>query len=499
MRLGKELSILLIAGMLSTPILGATEMVTETGVTMSTQVEQPYVSDREDEEMQFIRQHGEAVNISIVEDNMKLTVEYMLADTYTAKFLISVEKLDGVPFKVRDSLRIKRIDLRAKEEIEQQEAFEALPKDAPFVERLKVMAQFNKDIQAFIKENDVVDMEGLTAYLQEPQSVSMGTNSAVYGMCQTKENTDSKVYFTYEGTYGETISGEMVMSIDSIIGEVEKSEDIAVDLVSYLNMHQSEVLTTKPNIIDEEVYQEKVKQTNEEVSYVSHKEEFEGEPKRLLVERGLAINLIEGNDSLVIDNIGFIDGQLHILMLEEGENRYRLEVYDEAGELVSASYHTGHTSILEDGSKKKEEYRVFDIDSVDALSQYTFKVGGEEVVEEWRGPWELSLDMSKSTQSDVIKVDQVIPYATGDNARLKEIHIGQGSLALVVDQIESKSTDENLAFKIKFKDGNEIEFHGGGASHHTKDQAILVYSLNNRVGEDIKAIEMGNKILYSAS
>ena len=496
-RLGKELSIILIAGMLSTPILGATERVTDTEVTISTQLEQTHALDGHEKEIQFIRQHGEPVNISIVKDNMKLTVEYILGDTYTVKFLMSVEKLDGVPFKVSDNLHINRIELNIKEEIERQAIIEAIPEDAPLVEHLKVMAQFNKDIEAFIQEDDTVAIEGLTTYLQETQSVRTGTSGASYGMCYTQENTDSKVYFTYEGSYGESIMKDMVMSIDSIIGEEEKSEDLAIDLVSYLNTRQGEVVTTIPNILDEGEldYLERLKQTNEE-DYLRLKEELEGEPQRLLAERGLKLRVIEGNDSFVIDNIGFIDGRLHVLMLGEDASRSHLEVYDEAGEWVSTSYQTGRTSILEDGSEKNEEYHVFDIASVEELNQYNFKIRRVEVVEEWKGPWEIHLDMSNRVTSDVIKVDQVIPYTTEDNAHLREVHFGKGSLALVIDQIESEIGNADLTIKIKLKDGTERELDHSSASMHTQDQATLVYSLRDVIGEDIKCIEIGNKIIY---
>lgn len=497
-KLQKQLSMLLIASMLSCPIL-ATEVVEEEQVTSTTQVEEENVLDGQEEEMQFMRQYGNKVNKSVVKDNIKVTVEYILADSYTVKVLFSIEKLDKKPFKTQDGLFIQHVELISKKKKEKEEKIKALLENATFEERLKIMAEFDEGLKQFIKEDNTVDTEGYIAYLQDTSNIigyESGRGSACYGMYDTKENTDSKVYFTYESRDGEPILDERIMSIATIIEEEEKSEDITIDLVSYLTKHKQDALITKANNIDEHerAYLKELKQTNKE-EYLREKKYLEERPKTLLAKKGLALPFIKGEEKFTIDNIGFIEGKLHILILGEGENKYNLEVYDQTGDWIIGSYNTGSTSTLEDGTIENKEYCVYDIGSVEELKKYTLKVRSTKTVEEWQGPWEINLDRSTITPSNIIKVDQMIPYMVDENAHLSEVHIGKGSIALVMDEIESKINNEHIHIKIKLKDGTERDLNYSNAYNREKDKMILVYHLNDIVGEDIKSIQIDEKTI----
>lgn len=189
MKLRKTLLMVLAVTMFSYPVLGA-ESNEEGTITLAQEQKQGQASDSftqiHDEEVAFMRKYGEPINVSVVKDEVKVTVEYMLADTYTTRLLIAVEKIDGIPFKSTQDLRIERVDVTSKQERERQVKLAALPKDAPYVEVLKVMAESNEALKDFIKEDDTVDMEGLIAYFQadaETSGITIGSSSGSHGMC----------------------------------------------------------------------------------------------------------------------------------------------------------------------------------------------------------------------------------------------------------------------------------------------------------------------------
>lgn len=501
MKLRRALLMGLVAAMLSYPVLGAESSVVEKMETLTQEQEQAPEPSRQihDEEVTFMRKYGEPVNVSVVKDKVKVTVEYMIADMYSTRLLIAVEKIDGIPFKSTQDLRIERVNWTSKQEREIQAKLAALPKDAPYVEVFRVMAEYNEELKGFIKEDNTVDMEGLIAYFQansESGGTMIGTSGSAHGMCQTQENTDSKIYFTYQMTTSTPLIDEMILSIEEIKGEMETSEVIATDLVEYLSNHQKDKLVTKANPIDSfEIERlEELKKTNIE-HYQMRKEDLESRPKVLLGEGRLGLELVKGDTSCVIDNIGFIDGKLNIRMSGEGLKNTYLEVYDQAGELLHATYNTGSTSTLEDGTKENEAYRIFEIGSVEELEKYTFKVSRRETVERWEGPWEVPLNTSETSETRVIKVNKMIPYILEEQALLKEIKIGKSSFVLVMDQIKSDINNDEMEIKIKFKDSSEIIEEYSNASERSGEQLTIVYSSKDFVGKEIVAIQVADQII----
>lgn len=501
MKLRRALLMVLAASMFSYPMLGAEiSAVEETGTLVQEQEQTSApVAQIHEEEMAFMRKYGEPVNVSVVKDEVKVTVEYMIADAYTTRLLIAVEKVDGIPFKSTQDLRIKSINLISKQEREIDEKLAALPKDAPYIEAFKVMAEYNEELKRFIKEENTVDMEGLIAYLQanaESGGMAIGTSGGSHGMCQTQENTADKIYFTYQMTTSTPAVDEMVLSVENVSGEMETSQVIATDLATYLSKHQKDTLATEPNPIEpfELKRLEELEKTNIE-EYKMWKDDLESRPKVLLGEGGLGLELIKGDTSCVIDNMGFIDGKLNIHMSGKGlENTY-LEVYDQAGEWVHAIYNTGSTSTLEDGTEKKESYRIFEIGSIEELEKYTFKVKGRETIEQWEGIWEVPLDMSKIPEPRVIEVNKMIPYTLDEQAFLKEVKIGKASLTLVMDQIKSEINNDGMEIKIKCKDGLEIIEQYSDASERSGEQLTIVYSSKDLVGKDIVSIQVADQII----
>ena len=512
MRLGsirKELCILLIGGMLSYPILGVEVAPTEevavstTSVSQkaeeSTQLSELGLLKSREGELEVIREHGKTINLSMVKDHLKITVESVLTDAYGTKLLISVEALEGATFKSKENIHIERIDLNSKKELEIQKRLEAIPSGAPYIEYLKVMAEFEKGLNDFIKADNTIDEEGLMDYLEQEQNYSLGSASASYEQCYTKESTNKKVYFIYRASFGEASPEDMVLSMESVVEEEERKEDITTDVVGYLTKHGNAVLKTVPNVIDEHEikYLEELKQTNETL-YLSRKEELEQEPKILLGRQGLGLSVIEGDKSLVIDNIGFIEGKLHVLIIDKGENSHYLELFNEVDEWMNSSYHTTSGRKLEDGQFESEQYYVYDIHSVEELKKYKIRVNRTETINTWKGPWEINLNRG-SDKGQIIKVNKKIPYAVKKEVKLKEVYIGDCSIALFIDEVNHKLNNEDLGIKIHYKDGTVEELTHSRASSRKSNQQIMVYQMRNQVGKNIQSMVIGNNIVYSVS
>lgn len=509
-RLSRQLGIMVMAGVLSWPVLGASTISSGTSTVSSgtsiVSVRQPMGSSQVDEEeswqekeITFMKKYGEPVNLSMVKDNLKLTIEYALTDTYNVKMLMCLEKIDGVPFKSEEGLDMRHIDVRSQEEVEQEALMKALPEDAPFEERFKVMAQFNEALKSYIKADGTVDMEGLKADFQKGEAVETATSSSSYGMSNTKENTGTKIYFTYSGSYSDPITKAALVSIETIIEEEEREEEITLDLIDVLKTQQNKTLKTKPNedVEGEKRSLEEIKESHPE-QYERIKERLEQEPKALLVDGGLGLHLIEGDKELVIDNIGFVDGKLHVLMLGEGIQRYELAIYDKDGEWVSNDYRTGSSSTLEDGSRRDEDYYVYDIGTIEELSEYQFKVKWQEIVEEWEGPWEFTLDMSKNQEVKTVKMDETITLAEGKKAHLKEIRVGKVSVVFVLDEVEDDQRHD-LSFKLILKDGSERNYEYSNSSSQSRGVVTLTYDFHDTVGEEVQEIQIGDQTVYRAN
>lgn len=484
-RLKKILSVLVIVGSLSSNIL-AQEVATQTATSVTTTLpsqesmaEATAEAERiEEPRVQSIREQGEYINKSVVKGNVKVTVEYLLADAYTYKMLLSVEQVDGTPFKVVEGIQIKNMEFTSAKALEQQKVLEAVPKDAPLSEHIKVMAQFDENLKAYIKADGTVDEKGLIAYWQLEGNITTGTASSSYGNCFTKENSPSKQYFIYQGNFSDPMDQEMILVVDGIYQQEDKSYDLAVDLEAYLNVHKEDELGMIANQIDqdEKDYLEELKLKNEAL-YLERMEELEGQPKLLLAEKGLKLQVIQDKTNITIDNIGFIDEQLHIFMVGEGTEQYHLEVYDALGEWVDTAYNVGSSTTQEDGTKVYQKYYVYDIKDIGALKDYTFKVSKREVVEEIDDMWEMKLDLSKFLKAQVIKVDEDIQYTTEEKAHLSEVSLMKLSLSLTLDGVKEGIDNRYLGMSVKLKDGTVKDVGRVRASSHQGDKQVLIYNL----------------------
>lgn len=484
-RLKRGCSILVIVGILNGHIL-AEEVTNPIAIsvasTLSNQVTTAAVELTEEPRVQYIRKQGEYINKSVVKGNIKVTVEYVLADTYTYEMLLAVEQVDETPFKVAEGVQIKDIEFTSVKDLEQQHVLEAIPKNAPFSEYIKVMAQFDENLKAYIKADGTVDEEGLQAYLKLDGNMTIGTSSSTYGNCFAKENSPSKQYFIYQGNFSEPMDQEMILVVDGIYQEENKSYDLAVNLEAYLSSHKDDELGMIPNQIDqsEKDYLKELQLKNEAL-YLENMEELARVPKLLLAEKDLKLQVIQGKADITIDNIGFINEQLHISILRKGTEKYSLNVYDALGDRVGTTYNMGRSTTKEDGTKVYKAYYVYDIKDIEALKDYTFKMSGREVVEEVDDTWEIKLDLSKFLKAQVIKVDEDIQYTTEEKVHLSEVSLMKLSLSLTLDGIKEDIDNQYLSISVKLKDGTVKNLGTSNAQSRQGDKQVLIYNLEQDI------------------
>ncbi|MGL4735843.1 MAG: hypothetical protein ACRCW2_00175, partial [Cellulosilyticaceae bacterium] len=95
MKLRSIWMMLVAASILSYPVLGDEVTKAAESKVESEKMELNEVVDSltqvHDQEVAFMRKYGEEVNVSAVQGEVRMTVERMVADAYTARFLIAIE------------------------------------------------------------------------------------------------------------------------------------------------------------------------------------------------------------------------------------------------------------------------------------------------------------------------------------------------------------------------------------------------------------------------
>lgn len=498
MKLGKlnKALILLMGLALSTPMVMAQEtekiIAVETGESsQSTAVEEEVIEEGltrfSDEEMvEFIKAKGTPVGVSKEVDGVKITVEYILADRYMSKVLLSVEHLDKKPFaKEGDSTFRGMGELRTKEEYEKEKILEALPEDATLADYIKAYATIDESYKKFIKADGSVDEEGAIKEFEQGMEDG-GSASSSFWRCDLEDEVPYKKYFILSSSSMDRGQGEMIFEL----GEYEEYQDVeftpTLDLVAYLSKHQA--VKTKVNELDEEEkeYLEKLKNENEK-AYERHLAYLSERPKNILVDQDLELKVLDNVDNFMIKSIGFVDDALHISFIIKGEGLYFLEMYDANGDYVCKMHDSQDGSMDEAGNHIATRYEVYPIKNVAELKNYKIKVQSNEQLIKGKEHCQFEMNL-KPIPEKVIKVNKTINLDNQHKGVLKTITQTDLSLTLEFEDL-NKKLDDDYDIKVITKDG-EGEAHTN-ATRVSKNQGTFVYNISD-VKEKIEKIVVGD-------
>lgn len=449
-----------------------------------------------DERVDYLLTYGQAVGQSVEKDNVRVTIERILADAYTWQMLISVETIDGTAFKGDgERVWVQGLNVTDKQrlaiEAEKEKLMAALPKDAGLMDYLKIEAQFNETFKSALekctKEDGTLDMDEFRAYINDNDGNGWGSASSSYGPGYSGQDTESKKYFVYEGSSQEAMSNEWVLRIDGVRQEKEVTYDITKTVAAYLEAHKNDEVETEPlEITDEEKERlEDLKLTDKEW-YEERKAEFENRPKHILAEGNLELAIIPEDEAYWIDNIGFIDNQFHILFKGESQQHYNLELSSKDEEWVMDIYNHESVKYEEEEKEKVVAYRAYDIKDVEALKNYTLTLSTNKLLEETTGLSDIELKLEAFSEPKVITVNQKLAYYDDKEVTLQEVVLNEHSMLLTFTGVE-KSMKVARDIQVKLKDGTCKKLYSS-AGHGNEVQETSIYALGNLKQEEIVSI-----------
>lgn len=452
----------------------------------------------EQAKIQRIKAQGTALGISKTMGNIKVTAEYIWADQYTYKLLLAVEHVDQTPFleEVYSTFNFGN-DLMSKSEYEKQKLWEQMPENVTIEEEVKALAKIDEAFKPFINKDGTVDEEGYMAFLyggtEEEDMVGefiSGSASSSFGEYKVENAPSYKKYFLKEGSVNEPIEGEMVLSLGEYLEEKDVEYTSAMDLVAYLNEHKNDALKTQPLEIDEyEAEHLAALKDEDEAYYKEYMQQLAECPKVLLTEGGLKLNLVAEMPHFWIDNIGFVDGQLHMrLMGDTQDESYSIAFMNKQGEFAETTYGIGQSESDENGKAKCMSYRAYKIKDIEDLKQYTMCLSGIVAEVKTEDSFDFEIQMAPKA-AKTIQVDQTVTLSETEKPVLKSVDLTDLSVVLKFDEFKREMEDD-FPITLIMKDGKRIVQEYSDATKIGKDTATIIYQLSDEVTE-IDKISVG--------
>ena len=390
-----------------------------------------------------IGESGLELGISDTQQGITLNVQGIVGDKQNAIILFDIEKSEGESFKGND-IQFGKLSFRVKKGWE---------------------------------------FKGWNPF----KGFSRVESSSSYGCRRIDEayQMPNQRIFQLDATLDETLIGkEAVLEITDIIEVQQGDWESEVDLVDFFKKHPGYLeQATIPMPQDLLTYM-----SEEELKYEGYQEkEIENIivniPKRALPSRNLDLDLYpELKSNWKVDNIGFVEGKLHIRMYGVGNPAYTPSFKDALGNEVEMTYNITVTS----SSDNQDEdisvgYYVYDIKDIEALSQVKLSSWFQKEIKQNQGTWQVPFTIDIKNQEKQIITNQEIPWYNNTYLTIKEMKLS--NLSLQVTYVGEKAYGMPK-MKIKFKDGREQEgFRQGGSREKNQIECIYTFGVPIDISE----------------
>ena len=209
-------------------------------------------------------------------------------------------------------------------------------------------------------------------------------------------------------------------------------------------------------------------------------------PGKIAESQNLDLALLEDKPGLLLDTAGFVDGKLHVRLLDTSKEDYYGEVF-----LYMMDPQTGDIAPMmlwtEPAESGDAVYYVYDISDVSQLEQYELMIEYYGEKESFAGMWNVEFVLDYQTEDTVFQ--PVVDMRGYDSSFiLEEIHVTPIATTIRFLPRDGYEIEEGffLAAEIRMKDGSYINHTSSGAS--TIDQEYLDYRcFNNPI--DINEID----------
>jgi hypothetical protein len=265
------------------------------------------------------------------------------------------------------------------------------------------------------------------------------------------------------------VGSEATVKITDIIEIEEGYWKPEINLADYLEQHP-ECLDQQPIAMSEIFLKHAV--TEEELIDSGYNQSriskiMNTQPKQGIDDKKLNLALYGGKQKeWTIDNIGFVDGQLHIRMSGKIESDYLPGFKDAAGNEVQMTWSGGHNI----NSVKGISYYIFDIKDLENLKKATMTSYFQKELGTIKGQWEVPFTMDFKSNEKTIKTEQTISRSGAKALTIDEMILSNLALHVTYSGDEFETIPRA---RLVFKDGTEKEIPGGAS--FDKGQAICSY------------------------
>ena len=273
-----------------------------------------------------------------------------------------------------------------------------------------------------------------------------------------------KLIFKLDATIDQNLIGaEGTLEIEDMTEVSTGYWDSEVNLEDFFKMHPELLNQTSIPMPEDFLHYT----SEEELKYEGYtadeiKKIMNDIPTRALPSRNLNLDLYpELESNWRVDNIGFIDNQLHIRMSGTGNKHYTPAFKDTSGNEVEMTYNITTYSSSEEKEDISKGYYIYDIKDVEALNKVKLSTYFSKELQTTKGKWQVRFKIDIKNQEKSITTDQTIPWI--DNTRLEIEEMKLSNLSVQVTY-KGEKLYNYPKINVRFKDGKEQEAFRHGAT-----------------------------------
>lgn len=432
--------------------------------------------------------NGVKIDQSVTKDGIIVHFERILADAHSFRILCSMEKVDHTAFSDADNLNPREFMFDNEKNIERQTSVRNQEQtEWSYADWIKEEAENDPNLKVFIKEDGTVDEEGAQAYLikkyeeeaTEMDKYSGGGGSGSWGICETDLSTDKKIYFIFEGSNGEPLPKEAQIYVGSLEKGSEEVYEMTFDMLTYLKQ-QKEVpqLEDNPFKKQEAEWLEQLKEENSS-HYEMEKEYYDQLPDKVLAKGKLNAEFCKEIATQKIDNIGFVNGKLQIVIRDESEgNRMSsgtIVLVDQEGNEI---YPTNgwNDNVEKDGKYIDYEYAIYDIKDINELSKTKIEIRSYQIDVVAQGPWTAKVNLQEAKY--VTKnVNKEINYTAKSKAKLAKVDISPISITITFEGVPKDDHNDHPELTMTMKDGKVYSFNYSDSYNREKNNHSMTFNI----------------------
>ena len=296
-------------------------------------------------------------------------------------------------------------------------------------------------------------------------STTESSGSFGWGLIDEGYQKPGQLTFKLDATIDQNLIGsEGILEIEDITEVQTEYWDSEVNLVDFFKAHP-ELLSQAAIPMPEDLLHYT---SAEELKYEGYtadeiKRMMDDIPTRALPSRNLNLDLYpEFESNWRVDNIGFINNQLHIRMSGIGNEDYMPAFKDALGNEVEMTYNITTYSSSEEREDISKGYYVYDIKDIEALQQVKLSTYFAKEFQTVKGKWQVRFKIDIKNQEKSITTDQTIPWIDNMNLTIEEMKLSNLSLQVTY---KGGKLHNYPKVNVRFKDGKEQEVFRHGATY----------------------------------